>query len=575
MTNKWGFGVGLFLLGLIIYWPSLSGGFILDDFDLLEHFSGVGHSEPDALLRTGRPLLMLSYVLNHRLSGLDPFGFHLTNILLHCLNALLLWRLVSALFSNGRLDDVVSRQFQTVLIHAIPLLFLTSPIQTESVAYISSRSEVLAATFYIAALWVFASGLREKRPWVTAFLVLFFLICSLSCKQDKLTLPFAILLMDYLLLSGRNWRRMKQNWPTYAIFLGGTIAGFWVVVKPILFAPSAGFNLPWQEYLFTQFRMWFLYLRLLFAPFGLNGDYDIAPSGTIWEHLSWLALIGLILMAAATLYYRRRAPMVTFGALFFFVALAPTTSFLPLLDFAAERRLYLPSIGFFLAALAPVLWIFARSSRSAYVGLAAVLAIYAVGTFQRSRVWSDDLVFWHDTAEKSPRKRRPLSWLGKLYSDRSVHDRALHYWEQAEKLVEPGSRAHGFLLMNLGVSAANVSDSARAVEYYRKAAAILPRQSILWANLAVAQLRLGREEEGWQSFEQAIKMNRRVPEVYLLRGQELYRRGRYAQAADDYKFLLLLRPKDALAARNLQLAEARLRGQRPRKAGKEQNTPSP
>ena len=137
---------------------------------------------------------------------------------------------------------------------------LNSPIQTESVAYISSRSELLAATFYIAALWVFASGLREKRPWVTAFLLVFLLICSLLCKQDKLTLPFVILLMDYLLLSGCDWRRMKLNWRTYALFLGGMIAGLSVILKPLLLAQSAGFSLPWPEYLFTQFRMWFLYL---------------------------------------------------------------------------------------------------------------------------------------------------------------------------------------------------------------------------------------------------------------------------------------------------------------------------
>ena len=303
------------------------------------------------------------------------------------------------------------------------------------------------------------------------------------------------------------------------------------------------------------------HLRLLVAPIGLNADYDIAPSQTIWEHLSWLALIGLILLVGAALYYHRRAPLITFGALFFLVALAPTTSFFPLLDFAAERRLYLPSIGFFLAALAAVSWIYAKALRSAYLGLAAVLAIYAVGTFQRSRIWSDDLAFWHDTAEKSPGKHRPLTWLGRLYSERGFPGRALHYWKQAEERVERGSRPHGFLLMNLGVNAANSGDHARAVEYYREAGAILRRQAIVWANLAVAQLRLGREQEGWQSFERAIRINRRLPAVYLLRGQELYRRGRYGAAADDFRTLLKLRPEDESAARNLKLALAKMRGQ--------------
>ena len=157
----------------------------------------------------------------------------------------------------------------------------------------------------------------------------FLFIGAVLCKQDKLTLPLVILLMDYLLLSRPNWRRMKQNWPTYALFAAGLLAGSWFLVKPFLLAGSVGFHLPWQEYLVTEFRIWFLYLRLLLVPFGLNADYDITPSKNLAQHLSWLALIGLVLLLAAAIAYRRRAPLEVFGGLFLFIVLVVLMLFLP------------------------------------------------------------------------------------------------------------------------------------------------------------------------------------------------------------------------------------------------------
>ena len=325
---------------------------------------------------------------------------------------------MAALFAPGRLEDLIPASARPSLVYGVPLLFLTSPVLTESVAYISSRSEVLAGTFYIAALWLFASRLRERRPWLSAFLVVFLFVCSFTSKQDKITLPFAILLLDYLLLARLDWRRMKPSLPAYALFLIGTIAGFFLVIKPFLFAVSAGFNLPWAEYLLTQFRMYFLYARLLLVPFGLNADWHIAASQTIWENLSWLGLLALLALVGAAVQLRRREPLISFGILFYLVVLAPSTSFYPLLDFAAERRMYLPSIGFFLV-FALMISRIARASPRAKLGtLGGLLLIYSWGTYERSRLWGDDLALWHDTAEKSPRKYRPLTWLGKLYDER-------------------------------------------------------------------------------------------------------------------------------------------------------------
>ena len=559
-NHPWVFAIGLFALGLLIYSPALSGPFFLDDYDLLEAFSTVrGDAKWKTLMTTGRPLLMLTFIANYRLGGFgDSFGFHLVNVVLHCLNALLLWRFLAALFAAGRLKDLVPDSARPMLVHGVPLLFLTSPVLTESVAYVSSRSEVLAGTFYIAALWVFASRLRARRPWLAAFLVVFLFVCSFMSKQDKITLPFAIVLLDYLLLARLDWRRMKPSLPTYALFLIGTIAGFFLVIKPFLFAVSAGFNLPWAEYLLTQFRMYFFYLRLLLVPFGLNADWHIVGSQTIGENLSWLALLALLALVAAAVYLRRREPLISFGILFYLALLAPSTSFYPLLDFAAERRMYLPSIGFFLVLALMISRLAGSSPRAKLGALGGLLLIYSWGTYERSRLWGDDLALWHDTAEKSPRKYRPLTWLGKLYDERGAVQEAAYYWRKAEKLAEPGSDDHGFLLSNLGVVHAKQKDYAKAAEYYQRSLEILPKEEVIWANFAVTQIRLGHEEEGWSHFEKALKLNSAQPEIYVLRAQEFYQRGAYANAVRDLDIALKMRPEDERVRRNLEAARRML-----------------
>ena len=290
------YGAALFLLALLIYSPAFDGPFILDDYDLLEASSSPRTSDFVQIIQTGRPLLMLTFVANYRIGGFeDTTGFHLVNIVLHGLNALLLWRFLITLLAIESIKKTLDDATRVAVVYGVPLLFLTSPIQTESVAYISSRSEVLATTFFLAAMWVFVSDPRVKKPWATALLTVFLFAAAASSKQDRFTLLPVLLLLDYFLLSGFNRHLMRANWRTYVLFAGAGVVGFFVLIKPFLFAVSAGFNLPWQPYLFTQFRMVFLYLRLLAVPFGLNADWDIVVSETVWDHLSWAALLILVL----------------------------------------------------------------------------------------------------------------------------------------------------------------------------------------------------------------------------------------------------------------------------------------
>ena len=519
-----------------------------------EQFSAVRVGGLGPLIRSGRPALLATFHANYVMAGgFEPLSFHVTNVLLHGLNAGLLFFFLRALFAGRSFGDPADG-FRPLFVYFLPLLFLTSPIQTESVAYVSSRSELLGTTFYLCGLWAFVAY-RETHPWRTAALAILCFAGAAASKQDKITLPAAILLLDYLLLSKRDWRGLAKSWPTYGLFGLGMILGFLAVVRPVLFAQSAGFTLDWQPYLFTQLRIIFRYLGQLVAPWGLNLDPDIAISQSLWQHFSWLALIGLILLIVVAWKLRRRAPLASFGLLFFLLALAPTTSFVPLLDYAAERRLYLPSIGFFLAALTGAAALVPARSKGLYVAAAALAAVYSYGTYQRSVVWSDELLLWQDTASKSPKKARPWGWVGRLYNERGEPEKALAAWQRAAEVVERGSDEEGYLLSNIALGLAELDRRQQAIEYYQRSLDILPDDPRIRAQLAVQLIRTGREEEGWRELERAFSNpDKLTPELYVLRGQEHYLAGRYDEALRDFEQADFMRPGDPDLEHNLEVA---------------------
>src|SRR4029077_5631545 len=135
--------------------------------------------------------------LNYRFWGFDAFYFRLFDLILHLINATIVWRIVRHICDSPGLRGWLTRETRNLIAIFAPLLFLVAPVQTESVAYISSRSELLAATFFLLGLLVFLSKWRETRPWLAALAVAFLYGCALASKQHTVTLPVAVLLADY------------------------------------------------------------------------------------------------------------------------------------------------------------------------------------------------------------------------------------------------------------------------------------------------------------------------------------------------------------------------------------------
>ena len=208
-------------------------------------------------------------------------------------------------------------------------------------AYIASRSEVLTGVFFLGAFAAFLYRGSQAISWPAAIGVLVLFGAAMATKEHAVVLPALLLLTDYFWNPGFSFEGIRRNWRLYAPMAAGAAVGAIGVFRILSQSDSAGFNmkgLSWYEYLFTQFRAFFVYLRLFLFPAGQTADYDFPISHSLLDHGAVFGLVGILALLGAAWYFRRRYPLACYGFLAFAVILAPTSSVIPLKDPVAEHR---------------------------------------------------------------------------------------------------------------------------------------------------------------------------------------------------------------------------------------------
>ena len=258
-------------------------------------------------------------------------------------------------------------------------------------------------------------------------------------KEHTLVLPALLLLTDYYWNPGFSFSGMRRNWRLYVPIALAAAGGLLYIAKVLTQAATAGFGLKeltWYQYFFTECRAFFVYLRLLVFPAGQNLDWEYPISRNILDHGAILGLAAILALAGAAIYFRRRYPLASYGFLVYLLLMAPTSSFVPIKDPVAERRLYLPMIGILLVAVAAL----ARmrvDRRKLAAALCGILAVLAIATYRRNEVWASDIAIWEDAARKSPGKQRVHFQLAHTYySDGRCAD-AIAQYAEAARLEQP------------------------------------------------------------------------------------------------------------------------------------------
>ena len=448
--------------GSLIYWPGLGGGFIFDDYPNLvedpdwkitsldwEALRGVASSGIASLF--GRPLAVISFALNHYLTGMDPAPMKLVGVALHLFNALLVYLLLRQLVALAHFCNVTARWAAWLLAFA----WMVHPLQASTVLYIVQRMEVGALTGVLLSLLAYLKARDAMRtgskawPWWGA--VVLAGLVGLGFKETALLLPVYALALECCLLGfrGKNGLRSRVLISLYTIGFFGALVVFCWKMLPSMLAPEAyavrDFTL--GERLLTQFAALGLYLRQMLLPWPENlwFYYDNFPisKGLLqpWTTLtSLLLLLGLVVV---TVVSRRRWPLTSLGIGWFFAAHVLTSNIVPF-ELVFEHRNYFALLGILLAWVQPLAWLGNRISPEIRIPLVALPLLFtAVMGVLQVATWGDPLRLATTLATRNPESPRAGYELGRLLFDLGSGDPASPLGSLAEQEFQHAARLPG------------------------------------------------------------------------------------------------------------------------------------
>ncbi len=525
----------LFFAACEAYGPALNGPFVFDDQYL--PFLGGGFTHWSHWLNGNRPMASLTFWFNYEWSRFDTFSYHLVNLLFHAANSLLLYLIVRRFLA---LREVKAELRETVA-GFCGALFLLHPVQTEAVSYIVSRSENLSALFFYGALAVFLYRGKQPVGWRRSACIVVLLACAASSKEHAVTLPALLLLTDYFWNPGFTAEGMKRNWRLYFALALAAGAAVPYTLRIFRYADSAGFgstSVHWYQYLFTQGRVIFVYLRLFVAPFGQTIDYDFPISKTILDQGAFIGLAGILAIIGAAFAFKRRYPLASYGALAFLLLLAPTSSVMPIEDPIAERRMYLPFIGLLLVAAEALLSVTVPVRKLVWP-LCAVLVACAFLTYQRNQLWASSEALWKDAVAKSPGKQRAHFQLAYVYYEQQRCGDALREFESAARIKEPDYR----LLFDWALAHDCAGEAGEAVAKLLRAIA-LNRTAHAYSQLGMLYAKQNRRAEALDAWAAGEKLTPGFEWTYFYRGNLYALEKNYPAAIAEYSKTIAINPRN-------------------------------
>ncbi len=550
----WAYAIGLFLslfAVLEVYQPTLAAPFLFDDLYLpfLDPTFSVANFRN--WVAGVRPLLMFTYWLNYQASELNPAAYHVWNVILHLGASAFAWLIVRDLLGRAG-EQGWKREILAAFAGGV---FLLHPLQTESVSYVASRSEALSVMFAYAAILAYLRRRPEGITWPHAGLVLLLSAAAVLSKEHTAALAAVFVLIDLYWSEPPALKALLHNWKLYLPLSIGGAFGLAFVAKVLRASTSAGFgmkDLSWTDYFLTQCRAIWVYVRLIFAPYGQNIDYDFPLSRSPFEHGAIFGLLALLALVAAALYYRRRFPLASFGVLVFLLLLAPTSSIVPIMDTLVERRVYLPFLGMLLVVVAALRnW---RTTKLVLVStLSAILLILGALTYSRNLVWSSPVALWSDAASKSPAKARPhFQYAYALYAAGRCGPAAQEYAKVAKL-----QRTDSALLVDWALAYECSGELASALDKLQLALAQEPTAHV-YSLVGMIRAKQGLTREAWAALDEAVRTDARYEMTYVYRGNLSAAAGDLEAAAAEYRKALRINPnmraaQDALANLELQL----------------------
>ena len=562
MNHGWrsrGAGALIVLLTVVVYLPALRGGFIWDDDSYvtenqaLRSLEGLGKiwTQPGTELQY-YPLSYSGFWVQYHLWNLHPFGYHLINILLHAVNAVLLWGVLRRLAVPGSWWAAA--------------IFALHPVQVESVAWITEFKNVTSVTFSLLTLLAFlrcrplsASGTSatwDRRFYAVAILLF---VCALLCKTAVCCLPVVLAVLLWWKLDRLTKRDILALIPWFAASL---ILGL-ITVRVESHLPEAG-PTDWavsmiHRGLLAGRALWF-YAGKVFWPHPLTFIYprwNIEVT-TGRQYLFPLAAVAVVI---ALWWLRRRMGKGPLAGVVCFVAmLLPVLGFFNIyffrFSYVTDHFQYLACSGLMALAVGAGATIADRTGRrgrhlAAVVGV-GVLLLLAVSTWKQTHIYQDLETLWRDTLAKNPNAWIAHNNLGVILEPRGRSPEAIEHYEQALRIKSDYAEAH----YNLGTLLGEAGRVPEAIDHLEQAVRIKPNYAEAHYNLGKALMVSGRVPEAVEHYEQALRLNPNNAEEHYSLGNLLLTLGKGQEAAEHWEQAIRIKPDYAEAYNNLGAALA-------------------
>jgi Flp pilus assembly protein TadD len=544
----------LCLAGLAAYANSLSGPMVLDDQASILFNPQIRHLWPpfDALAPprdtalANRPVANLSFAVNYALGGLSVRGYHLVNVGFHMLSALSLFGVIRLTLSGPRLRDRFAGTADEVAM-ACALIWMVHPIQTEAVDYLTERTELMMGFFYLLTLYCAIRAVRSPAPdrWHMAAIV----ACLLGAgsKESIVTAPVIVVLYDRIFVfdSLKDALRTRKT-----LYLG--LALSWIEVAALATSRNhtAGFSAgtsAWM-YLLNQAQMISRYLRLTIWPDALVLDYGAPRMYGLRDVLPQAALVIALLMLTGIMLVR--SPMAGFLGAWFFITLAPTSSFIPIVsEVGAERRMYLPLAGLVVAAVIGV-YRWSRAKKIAPYFFAGLVVALAVGTAQRNRDYASKVTLLQTSVDRWPHGRAHYN-LALALKALGRKDETVAQLRAAVAEIPQAQLALGSELYDGGQFDAAIA----ALQTYVSLTDMSPVNVVTARNLeALALVQRGKLVPAAEALQLALQIDPANPGLHVNLASVLLRQKNFEGARRHYEESLKIQPGTAFVLTNLAVA---------------------
>ncbi len=491
----------IIVLTIIVYINTLKNGYVYDDsWEIVNNNWISNFKNLFSECHRYRITETITLFTDYKIWGLNPLGFHLTNLLFH----------ISVTIGVYFLTYSILKEKWTSFFTAI--LYATHPIHTEAVSIIAHRQELLAMLFMLLGL-IFYIKQKTANNYLFSIISCIFFAISLGAKEVAFVFPLLLLLYD--IYFGKEKLKIKNYLPfliVFGIFLvlfsipsprwNFKISGF----DAVSFGHALSGNRTYASILVTQLKGFALYLKLLIFPHPLNIDYYFPIYNSILHDgfLIYLMLFLLIIFLAVITYKRYKT--ISFGLAWFLINLLPVLNILPKTYFVAERYLYIPSFGFCLI----VGWLFykgilKKSTKMLSIAIFILItAFYSYKTIQRNYDFKSEYTLWSATIKHNPKSVHGHNNLGVGLLESGKAEQAIKEFKTSIQLAPTFAKAY----YNLGIAYSELKHCDKSIEYLNTAIKSDSQNNESYAALGTIYQNIGQYDSAIRNFEIAVRYSK-------------------------------------------------------------------